>query len=268
MAPREWIPRGIDIERPSAARVYDYYLGGGNNFASDRALAKEVLVVAPEIRTAALANREFLQRVVSHCLDQGVRQFLDIGSGIPTVGNTHEIAQRLDPESRVVYVDNEPVAVAHSELLLADVPNTAVVQKDLRDVEGVLNAEPTRRLLNWDEPVGVFLFALLHFIPDSDDPATLLARYRKAMAPGSYLAVSHVTGDRLPSEMNAVIDLYRNSQNPGTLRDAAQVRELLSGFEILDPGVVFLPEWRPNRELDSADQPERSVCYAAVAQVP
>lgn len=266
-ASNEWIPHDVDVEQPSAARVYDYYLGGGNNFASDRELAKKVLAVAPEIRSAALANREFLQRVVRYCVSRGITQFIDIGSGIPTVGNTHEIAQRMGPERRIVYVDNEPVAVSHSELMLSDVPNTAVVQRDVRDVEGVLNAESTRELVNFDEPVAIFMFALLHFIPDSDEPAAMLERYRKAMAPGSVLAISHVTGDELPAEMDAVVDLYRNSQNPGTLRGREELRTLLSSFEILEPGVIFTPTWRPDREPDPSDQPERSVSYAAVAQV-
>ncbi|GAB3299680.1 SAM-dependent methyltransferase [Parasphingorhabdus pacifica] len=265
MAPSEWIPHDVDIERPSAARIYDYYLGGGNNFASDRELAKKVLAAAPEIRTAALANRDFLQRVVRYCISRGITQFLDIGSGIPTVGNTHEVAQQIDPECRVVYVDNEPVAVAHSELMLSDIPNTATVQCDARDVKGVLDAEATRNLLDFDKPVAIFMLALLHFIPDSEVPGDMLESYRAAVAPGSVFALSHVTGDELPEEMNTVVDLYEQSQNPGTLRNRAEFRALVGGFEVVEPGVVFLPDWRPDRERDT--DPERSVCYGLVAHV-
>ncbi|MGH3839576.1 MAG: SAM-dependent methyltransferase, partial [Pseudonocardiaceae bacterium] len=189
----DWVPFGVDMTVPNAARVYDYWLDGAHNFAADREMANKIQQVVPAARDAARINRSFLRRVVLFMVDSGIRQFLDIGSGIPTVGNVHEIAQRADPECRIVYVDKEPVAVAHSELLLAGNDRAAAIQANLRDVRGVLDHPQTQRVLDIDQPVGLLMLWLLHFVPDSWDPVGILARYRDRLAPGSYLALSHVT---------------------------------------------------------------------------
>jgi hypothetical protein len=239
-------PAEFDPERPNAARVYDYYLGGASNLKVDRDFGKRVLEVLPEARDYALFNRAFLRRAVRYCASKGVRQFLDIGAGIPTVGHTHEIAQQIDPDCRVVYVDNEALAVAHSELLLTDNPNAATVHADLRDPDAVLNARETKRLLNFDEPIAVLMVALLHFIPDADDPKRLLKRYQQALAPSSYLVVSHATDEGLNRRVGIAAEMYAVTNKPACVRDRAQIIELFDGFDIVEPGIVYTTEWRPD----------------------
>lgn len=258
------LPSEIDLDTPSAVRVHDFYLGG-NNFACDRELGKKVLAIAPEVRAAALANRAFLRRVIQLCTENGIRQFLDLGSGVPTSGNTQEIARQLAPGSIVVYVDHDPVAVARSELLLEGVPGTGIVHADARNTDKVLTTDETQQLFSFTEPICVLMLALPLFIPDSDHPAEVIARYRDAIAPGSYFALSHLTGDNLPAEMDAVMRLYRESHNPGTLRIRQQLTQLFAGFDIMEPGVVFLSQWRPETPADAATA-RRSVCYAGVAR--
>ncbi|MDR7303253.1 SAM-dependent methyltransferase [Haloactinomyces albus] len=259
-----WLPKDVDLEKASAARCYDYYLGGAHNFAVDRELAQQVVAKVPQIKALAQDNRAFLRRAVRYCVSQGIRQFLDIGSGIPTVGNVHEIAQEADPEARVVYVDNEPVAVAHSRSILDGNERADVVQGDLADVAGVLASSPVERLLNFDEPIAVMMVALFHFVPDSAQPKRIVQQYSERMAPGSYLGFSHLTQDDFPEAGRNLIDLYANSSNPGTLRSRAEVTGLLSDFELVDPGVVHIPEWRPDSPEDRWEQPERSLGYAAL----
>ncbi|WP_243792489.1 SAM-dependent methyltransferase [Saccharopolyspora gloriosae] len=262
-----WKPVRADLTKPSAARVYNYFLGGSANFAVDREFAHRALEIFPGAREYARLNRLFLQRVVRFYLDQGVRQFLDIGSGIPTAGAVHEIAQRLEPESAVVYVDNEAVAIAHSQLVLQHNENATIVQGDMRDPEQLLRVPELTEMLDVQRPIGVLMLAMLHFIPDREDPAALLDRYLELLAPGSYLALSHVTADQLP-ELNAAGELYRDTSTPATLRTAEQITEMLGGFDLLDPGVVFTPLWRPESEEDVGPDPERAASYAAVCRRP
>ncbi|GAB3276790.1 SAM-dependent methyltransferase [Parasphingorhabdus pacifica] len=262
-----WQPVRANLERPSDARVYDYFLGGSSNFAVDREFARQALETFPGIREYARLNRLFLQRVVRFYADQGIRQFLDIGSGIPTVGAVHEIAQQIAPESRVVYVDNEAIAIAHSQLVLQDNPNATIVQGDLRAPDQLLNTPELAALIDPKEPVGILMLSMLHFVTDDHELANLLDRYRKLVAPGSYLALSHGTGAE-HSEVSALADLYEKTSEPVRLRDRHQLRELLAGFEVLDPGIVFTPECRPDSQEDIGEFPERSVCYAAVGRKP
>ncbi|MCP2166421.1 SAM-dependent methyltransferase [Goodfellowiella coeruleoviolacea] len=262
-----WAPATVDLNTPSAARLYDYYLGGNYNFAVDRQLANRIYQALPEMPYLARVNRSFLGRAVRFCVSQGVRQFLDIGCGLPTLGSVHEIAQRVDPRCRVAYVDNEPVAVAHGELLLAGNPNAGIALADVRDVHGVLNSKTVTRLLDFNEPVAVLMVALLHFIPDADRPVEMIARYREAMAPGSYLVLSHVSDDELPGVSHAA-EFYKNSQNPVTLRGRAQVERLMGGFELVDPGLVFCPDWRPDTPEDTDEAAAHPPCsfYAGVGR--
>jgi SAM-dependent methyltransferase len=259
------LPAEFDPDRPNAARVYDYYLGGASNLKVDRDFGKKVLEVLPEARDYALFNRAFLRRAVRYCASQGVRQFLDIGAGIPTVGHTHEIAQQIDPGCRVVYVDNEALAVAHSDLLLTDNPNASAVHADLRQPSAVLDARETRRLLDFDAPVAVLMVALLHFIPDADDPKSLLKRYQAALMPGSYLVMSHATDEGLNVRVGAAAEMYRITDRPVCVRDRAQITELFDGFELIDPGVVHTPQWRPDSP-NEVSEPGRSAALGGVGK--
>ncbi|MBA8825785.1 hypothetical protein FHX42_003151 [Saccharopolyspora lacisalsi] len=258
------LAKDVDMETASAARCYDYYLGGAHNFAVDRELAQKVEAQVPQVRDLAQDNRAFLRRAVRYCLDRGIRQFLDIGSGIPTVGNVHEIAQAVDPEARVVYVDNEPVAVAHSRTILDGNDNADVVQAELEDVDGVLDSPEANRLLNFDEPVAVMMLALFHFVPESARPREILRRYHERMARGSYLGFSHLTEDAHAEYMHSLVDLYKNSSNPLVARSRHQIAELLQDFDPVDPGVVYVPEWRPETEEDRWEDPSRSLAYGVV----
>jgi hypothetical protein len=243
------VPADIDLAKPNAARIYDYILGGANNFEVDREFAKGLLKVLPDAQALAQENRAFLRRAVGFLADRGIRQFLDLGSGIPTVGNTHEVAQRIDPDARVVYVDNEAVAVSHSELILNGNANAAILRADIRDVDAVLRHPITARLIDFAEPVAVLAFAVLHFVPDEQDPYGLVARYRDASAPGSYLALSHATSDGRP-EIREIAGAYRQTANPLTERSGAEVARMFDGYELAEPGLVFTRDWRPEIELE------------------
>jgi hypothetical protein len=244
-----WVPADVDLSKPNAARIYDYVLGGANNFEVDREFAKRLMTTLPDAQSLAQENRAFLRRTVTFLVEQGIRQFIDLGSGIPTVGNTHEVVQRLDPGAKVVYVDNEPVAVAHSELILENNENAGILRADVRDIHTVLRDPVMRRLIDFDEPVGILAFAILHFVSDDEDPHRLLARYRDMTVPGSYLTVSHVTSDGRP-EVDDVVAQYQGSANPMTERNRADVARFFAGYDLVEPGVVFTREWRPEIELD------------------
>ena len=266
MSRPSWAPSEIDVEHPSAARVYDYYLGGLHNFPVDREMAERALADWPELPRIMQANRAFLRRAVRHAVAAGIDQFLDIGSGIPTAGNVHEVARALDPSAHVVYVDVDPVAVAHAKALLVDDPLAAVVQADFCDPDAVLGSPEVRELLDLDRPVALLLVALLHFVPDERDPAAALARYRDALAPGSLLVVSHATADGAPARVDEHVDHYRRTAMPMTVRDRAQLEGLVEEFTLLEPGVVFLPQWRPDDAPAPVDRPERFTGYALVAR--
>jgi SAM-dependent methyltransferase len=263
-----WVPSSVDLTRPSAARVYDYYLGGAHNFAVDRELAEQVIHVLPDLPRMTQGNRAFLRRSVRFLADRGIRQFLDIGSGIPTVGNVHETAQRAEPQARVVYVDSDPVAVAHSRALLGDDPRTAIVHADLRDPVRVLNDPVVTRLLDLDAPIGLLMVAVLHFVPEGDEAAAAIAAYREALAPGSHLVVSHVTDDAGLDPEGRIRTLYQRGSIPVVSRTRRQVNDFFAGFELVDPGVVYLSLWHPDSAEDVADPPERSGAYGAVGRRP
>ncbi|MBP2474278.1 SAM-dependent methyltransferase [Crossiella equi] len=261
-----WVPKEVDVSKPSAARVYDYFLGGGYNFAVDRAFAQKLLEVSPTFAGVCQHNRSFLRRAVLHMLDNGIRQFLDIGSGLPTTGNVHEIAQAVDPSSRVVYVDNEPVAIAHSELMLKDNDRAVILHADVRDPDWILGSPQTRELIDFREPVGLLMVALLHFVPPEDQPEAFLRRYRDALAPGSFFALSQGTEERQPPEVHKIKALYNNSPNKVTTRTSAEITAFLGDFEVLEPGLVFTPEWRPEVPSDVPEQPELAGFYAIVGR--
>ena len=269
-----WAPDDVDIETPSPARMYDYYLDGSHNFAADRELAENVLNVWPDLPHVMRANRAFLRRALGFLTRQGIDQFVDLGSGIPTAGNVHEIVTALDPAARTVYVDNDLVAVSHGRSLLAGVPNTAVVHADLRDPDAVLGDPGLLGLIDLGRPVAVLMFAVLHFVPDDDDPAGILAAYRTATAPGSYLALSHATADYQPERMGEMQDVYRRATAGMNPRSRGELAELLSkaGYEAVPPGVADMIHWQPDPGSELLDplggDLARYSAYAAVGRRP
>jgi hypothetical protein len=262
----------LDTAVPSAARMYDYYLGGGHNFPADRAAATEVMRLRPAAPLIAQANRAFLNRSVRFLLDQGIRQFLDIGSGIPNAGNVHEVAQAADPGARVVYVDNDPVAVAYSEALLNGNGNgnAAIVEADLRRPAEVLAAPEVQRLLDFSRPIGLLLVAVLNFVSDDEGPAGIMTTLREAMPTGSYLAVTHgaleVPAAGRASTNADVERVYKATRDPVTLRDRGGVLSLLAGWELVDPGLVWMVEWRPEWSEGADVDPSWCLGWGAVGR--
>ncbi|MGH3922628.1 MAG: SAM-dependent methyltransferase [Pseudonocardiaceae bacterium] len=261
-----WAPGEVDLDNPSGARVYDYYLGGSHNFAVDRQMARRAIELWPDLPQIMQANRAFLRRATRYLVSQGITQFLDIGSGIPTVGNVHQVAQAALPEARVVYVDIDPVAVAHSRAILTGNQRADIVQADLADVQGILRDPRAARLLDLTQPIGVLMVALLHFVPEEADPAKIIARYRDVLVPGSHLVISHASHDGRPDLVGPHAELYRRTSTPMTMRSRSQIEALLDGFDVVPPGVVFLPLWRPESPADVDEHPERFTGYAAVGR--
>src|SRR3984957_4148098 len=254
-----WIPPGIDTTKANVARVYDYWLGGDHNFQADRDLARTIIALDPNIRATMRANRAFLGRGVRFLAGQaGVRQFLDIGSGIPIENAVHQVAQDTAPGSRVVYVDNDDVAVAHSRLLLDGNPDAAVIQGDLREPAKILADPGTQLLLDFTQPVAVFLVAVLHFIPDTGQAADIIATLRDALAPGSYLVICHACRDEQPGLATSLENVY-NSRVTAQLamRSRDEIAGLCDGFTLLEPGLVWIPEWRADSPGDGPGGPAR-----------
>jgi hypothetical protein len=257
----------VDLDRPSVARVYDYYLGGSHNFAVDREMARGVLEAMPDVPRLAQDNRAFLRRAVRYAVDQGIDQFLDLGSGIPTVGNVHEVAREGNPEARVAYVDWDPVAVAHSRALLAGDERTVAVSADLRDPRGVLADPALRALLQTDRPIAVLLVAVLHFLHDDDRPAELIASLAAEVVPGSLIVVSHASPVGQPAELARAAELYKRSNSSVRTRSQAEIAALFGDLPLVEPGLVPTPLWRPDSPQDVGPDAERFPGFAAVARV-
>ncbi len=266
MSRPNWVPAGTDLDKPNAARVYDYYLGGSHNFAVDREMARKAMELWPELPMIMRANRAFLRRSVQYIAEQGVTRFLDIGSGIPTFGAVHEIAREVDADARVVYVDRDPVAVAHSRLLLKDDPLSAVVQADLRDTDDLLAQPAVAELLAPGEPVAVLMVAVLHFITDDEDPEGIVRRLYQAVPPASYLALSHAGLEGRPDQAGPHQDLYARTPTPLTMRTRDRITGLFNGFELVEPGVVYFSEWHPDSPAAVEPQPERMVGMVGVGR--
>lgn len=255
---------GPDLVHPNVARMYDYYLGGAQNFEVDRVAAEQAMAAVPTARVFAQANRRFLVRTVGDLAQRGIDQFLDLGSGIPTVGNVHEIAHRYAPGARIAYVDCEPVAVSHARQLLRDDPLVTVTEADIRRPDEVLSASTVADLLDFTRPVAVLAFAILHFVADSQDPAGLVRRYRSACAPGSCLVISHIAQvDISDDQLAAAEAVYEQTPNPITVRSQAQIAELFEGYTLLEPGIVLPDQWRPDTAVD-ADTAAQANTYAGV----
>jgi hypothetical protein len=251
----DWTTK-INTSVPNPARIYDYLLGGKDNYPADREVAEQVVAIAPVARDVVQDNRAFLRRVVRFLTrEAGIRQFIDLGSGLPTQGNVHEIAQAIAPEARVVYVDNDAMVVTHSRALLAG-DNTLAVQADLREPDVILKHPEVRELIDFDQPIALLLVAILHFLPDDQGPLGIVARFRDALPAGSYLAISHGTRDiptrpdisaEAMAEMGARVErLYQQTTASIVTRTRPQVERFFDGFDLLDPGLVEIQRWRPD----------------------
>ncbi|WP_043628070.1 SAM-dependent methyltransferase [Nonomuraea candida] len=271
---RERAPKGIDTTKPNVSRVYDFMLGGKDNYEADRQMAQRALEVAPDAPEAARANREFLGRVVRFlAAEAGIRQFLDIGSGLPTQGNVHEIAQSAAPGVRVVYVDHDPTVLVHGRAMLAVDHGTTVVEADLRDPDGIIDHPEVRGLIDFDEPVGLLMFAILHHLTDEEDPAGIAARMVDRLPPGSHLAVSHFHNPGLAypevsRQAFAAEKIFNETLGTGRWRTREEILAYFDGLDLLEPGLVPLPEWRP----DPGDRAVPGITYhtfvGAVARKP
>lgn len=259
----------IDTHAAHSARRYNYWLGGKDHFQADRDSGDAIAAAFPSVRLAALENRAFMRRAVS-CLvrDFGVRQFLDIGTGIPAPNNTHEVAQAIAAESRVVYVDNDPIVMSHARALLTSAPDgkTAYIEADLRDHEKILSAHSLRSTLDFSQPVALMLIAILHFLNDADDPYQVVARLAKALPEGSYLVASHATGDFTPTP---VAKRLATAIPPGAVRPRTkdEFATFFHGMELVDPGVVHVSSWRDGDETRARPSTAEIPGYAAVARI-
>jgi O-methyltransferase involved in polyketide biosynthesis len=255
MDPERWA-RDIDQSVPSAARMYDYFLGGMHNFAADREAADLVIEAMPDAPLIARANRAFLDRAIRYLVGQGVRQFLDVGSGVPTVGNVHEIAQRLEPDARIVYVDVDPVAGAHAQQILAGNDRATAIVADLRRPQELLDLldKPERRaVLDRGQPVGLLMVSMLHFVP-GDEAYEAVATLRDALAPDSYLVVSHPISEAIDENAATKVEaVYQKTTTPGGLRTRAGVERFFDGFELVPPGLVWVPDWHPDADASQRE---------------
>jgi len=240
-----------DFDGPSAARMYDYYIGGTYNFPADREAADRVAAALPEIKPLALENRAFLRRAVRYVARQGITQFIDIGSGLPTVGNTHEIAQSVVPDARVVYADLDPLVAEHGAELLSDDARTAVVTADMRTPEPLFEKVMATGLIDPGAPTGVLMVAMIHFLT-LEDRATVMGYLRRVLAPGSYLIATHITADGKPPESAAGVEaVYKNTPTPAFFRPHAEIAPFFDGFDLVPPGLVTPDRWHPDPAPDA-----------------
>lgn len=243
-------PAGIDVTTANVARIYDYFLGGKDNFAADRAAADKITEMMPLVPISARENRAFVRRAVRFlAADCGVRQFVDVGAGLPTQGNVHDIAHEIAPDTKVVYVDNDPVVCNHGRALLAG-ESTRIIQADLRRPGEILDHPQLRGFIDFAEPIAVLLTAVLHFIGGEDDPYAIIARFGEVMAPGSYLVISHGTLEASPDDprVRRSTEVYKQASATLALRPLDAVRRMFDGFELVPPGLVWISQWQPGRE--------------------
>jgi len=264
--------RDLHTDRPHPARVYDYLLGGKDNFAADREAARKGLRANPDSRIPPRENRLFLRRAVRFLAEQGIDQFLDIGTGIPSAPNVHHVAQGINPRARIVYVDNDPIVLAHARALLTGHPGgrTEYIDADLRDIDTILGSAALTDALDLDRPVGLLLIAILHFVGDEHDPWALVERLLAALPAGSYLALSHLTGDFRPEAWAQVAEVYRRRGVTMQVRSRPRIERFFTGLELVDPGLQILPAWRPDlgEPTDPAPSDDQVSVYGAVGRKP
>ncbi|GED83293.1 SAM-dependent methyltransferase [Streptomyces sp. 6-11-2] len=251
-----WAPRSIDISMPSVARIYDFYLGGSHNFEVDREAARRAMELMPGLPKIMQANRAFMRRAVDFALAEGITQFLDIGSGIPTFGNVHEVAQAARPGARVLYVDHDPVAVSHSKAVLAGNEDADVIAADLRKPGEILASPELGRLIDLNRPVALLLVAILHFVEDADDPYGAVAELRDALAPGSLLVLTHAAFEGIPLSVKrsrSLVDVYKDIRNPLIMRSREEIARFFEGYDMVEPGLVPMPNWRPRTAPEDED---------------
>ncbi|MFJ9724021.1 SAM-dependent methyltransferase [Streptomyces sp. NPDC101209] len=261
-----WAPRSIDISVPSVSRIYDYYLGGSHNFEVDREAARKAMEFMPGLPKIMQANRAFMRRAVRFAAGEGITQFLDIGSGIPTFGNVHEVAESASPGAHVVYVDHDPVAVAHSQAVLEGHDNAGVVAADLRKPQEILASAEVDRLIDLNRPVALLLVAILHFVEDEDDPYEAVAWLRDALAPGSMLILTHASYEGIPlspERAAGTVDVYKDIRNPLIMRSREEIARFFEGYDMVEPGLVPMPHWRP----DAAPEDEDPYAFSGFAGV-
>lgn len=266
-----WLPDAADADRPSAARMYDYYLGGSHNLAADRELAHAFLRVVPEMPQIARAQHSTLLRMVKHLARAGVSQFLDLGAGIPVVDTVHEVARAHIADARVVYVDRDPVAVSVSRAILQDVPHATVLRADMRDAASVIRHRELRGVLDFRRPVALLMSAVLHSVSDDEDPERLVAAYRDATVPGSYLAVTHATDDYRPELPELTRGIYRQAGYRIAYRSKERIARFFAGYDLVAPGIVDVINWRPepHRPPDPfSGDVTRYSAYSALARKP
>lgn len=260
-------PVDLNVNRPTPARMYDYFLGGKDNFDADRDAGDNVIAALGDVVTSDVVweNRHFLRRVVRHLAERGVTQFVDVGAGLPSMDNTHQVAQRVAPDARVVYVDYDPIVLAHGRALLADNPNTVVVTADMREPRSIIEHPDVRGLIDFERPVAILFVAVFHFIRETEDPAGIIAAFRERLAPGSYLVISHLTSDGPPVDQRRVCeDTYKNATSPMVFRSHAEITALFDGLDMEDPGHLVRP-WKWHTD----DSPQRTEwLYAGIGRTP
>jgi len=268
--PAEEMPIDLKTNVAHPARVYDYLLGGKDNFPADREHVERAIAVAPEMRSNAQANRQFLVRAVRFLAEQGIRQFIDLGTGIPTSPNVHEVAQAVAPDAHIVYVDNDPIVLVHARALMASGPQgaTAYIDADLREPEAILGHLGVAELIDFDQPVGILLIATLHLVPDADDPAGIVRRLLAPAAPGSYLVISQFALDVDEQKAQAVAAAAKHDGITLVPRRHEEILRFFDGLDLLDPGLVLVPRWRPDSSAEPIPYEERVWLYAGVARKP
>jgi hypothetical protein len=258
LAEQESAPPRIDTRIPNLARMYDYALGGKDNFAADREAVEKLFSFSPENRYVPRANRRFLGRAVRFAAAQGIRQFLDLGTGLPSQGHVHEVVAEIDPGVHVVYVDNDPVVVNHAAALLTDSDSVTTVKADIRDPEGILAHPGVTGLIDFSQPVAMLFIAVLHGIPDRDDPAGIVHAFAERVSPGSYLILSHLTSEGHPPELvKQKEEIFARSNAPVSYRSRAEILRMFDGFDLVEPGLTAVTQWRGDeldRKLDAAGQ--------------
>ncbi len=270
MDAKTWVPEGISQDMPNGARMYDYFLGGYYNFEIDRQMSEKALQIYPDGRLTAQACRAFLRRVTGFFVEQGIDQFLEIGSGIPTSGHVHEVAQKANPAARVVYVDIDPVAIAHGQAILKDNLNAIAIVGDVRRPDDILGHPEVKGLLDFGRPVAVSLLTLLHAVVDDEQAYAAVRVLRDALVPGSYIAISHGTRENAPPETIKQMEmLTRGTSMPARYRSHADIEPFFEGLEVVEPGLVHIPLWRPEGPDDVLlDEPERVLIYGGVGRKP